>query len=86
MGGSFAIGPLVDGALTSALDWRWIFLINLPLGLLCLWIVWRFVAESKNPRAARVDRLGLVTLTGGLFLQVGQHAEQTTQFALKEAA
>ncbi len=70
MGGSFAIGPLVGGALTSALDWRWIFLINLPLGLLCLWIVWRFVAESKNPRAPRVDRLGLVTLTGGLFLLV----------------
>jgi EmrB/QacA subfamily drug resistance transporter len=70
MGGSFAIGPLVGGALTSGLDWRWIFLINLPLGLLCLWIVRRFVAESKDPRAPRVDRPGLVTLTGGLFLLV----------------
>jgi EmrB/QacA subfamily drug resistance transporter len=70
MGGSFAVGPLVGGALTSALDWRWIFLINLPLGLMCLWIVRRFVAESLDPRAPRVDRLGLVTLTGGLFLLV----------------
>jgi EmrB/QacA subfamily drug resistance transporter len=70
MGGSFAIGPLVGGALTSGLDWRWIFLINLPLGLLCLWIVRRFVAESKDPRAPRGDRPGLVTLTGGLFLLV----------------
>jgi EmrB/QacA subfamily drug resistance transporter len=70
MGGSFAIGPLVGGALTSGLDWRWIFLINLPLGLLCLWIVSRFVAESKDSRAPRVDRAGLVTLTGGLFLLV----------------
>src|SRR5215208_2827321 len=70
MGGSFAVGPLVGGALTSALDWRWIFLINLPLGLLCLWIVRRFVAESMDPRAPRVDRPGLVTLTGGLFLLV----------------
>jgi EmrB/QacA subfamily drug resistance transporter len=70
MGGSFAIGPFVGGALTSALDWRWIFLINLPLGLLCLWIVRTYVAESKNPRAPRVDRAGLVTLTGGLFLLV----------------
>jgi EmrB/QacA subfamily drug resistance transporter len=70
MGGSFAIGPLVGGALTSGLDWRWIFLINLPLGLGCLWIVRRFVAESLDPRAPRVDRAGLVTLTGGLFLLV----------------
>jgi EmrB/QacA subfamily drug resistance transporter len=70
MGASFAVGPLVGGALTSGLDWRWIFLINLPLGLACLWIVRRFVVESKNPRAPRVDRAGLVTLTGGLFLLV----------------
>jgi EmrB/QacA subfamily drug resistance transporter len=70
MGGSFAVGPLVGGALTSGLDWRWIFLINLPLGLMCLSIVRRFVAESRDPRAARVDRPGLVTLTGGLFLLV----------------
>jgi EmrB/QacA subfamily drug resistance transporter len=70
MGGSFAVGPLVGGALTSGLTWRWIFLINLPLGLLCLAIVRRFVAESLDPRAARVDRPGLVTLTGGLFLLV----------------
>jgi EmrB/QacA subfamily drug resistance transporter len=70
MGASFAVGPLVGGALTSALDWRWIFLINLPLGLACLWIVRRLVAESMDPRAPRVDRPGLVTLTSGLFLLV----------------
>jgi EmrB/QacA subfamily drug resistance transporter len=70
MAGSFAIGPLVGGALTSGLGWRWIFLINLPLGLLCLWIVRHAVVESKDPRAPRVDRPGLATLTGGLFLLV----------------
>jgi len=70
MGGSFAVGPLVGGVLTSGLDWRWIFLINLPLGLACLWIVRRSVAESRNPAAPRVDIPGLLTLTGGLFLLV----------------
>jgi MFS family permease len=70
MPGAFAIGPLVGGALTSGLDWRWIFLINLPLGVLCLWIVNRHVEESKNPHAPRVDVAGLLTLTGALFLLV----------------
>src|ERR1700709_1230523 len=33
IGAAFAVGPLVGGALTSGLDWRWIFIVNLPLGL-----------------------------------------------------
>ncbi len=70
MPGAFAIGPLVGGALTSGLDWRWIFLINLPIGALCLWIVRRHVAESLNPGAPRVDVAGLLTLTGALSLLV----------------
>src|SRR3954453_915138 len=70
MPGAFAIGPLVGGALTAWLDWRWIFLINLPLGVACLWIVRRHVAESLDPRAPRVDVAGLITLTGALFLLV----------------
>src|SRR3954453_13062873 len=70
MGGAFAVGPLVGGALTSGLDWRWIFLINLPLGLLCLQILRRHVVESLDPRAPRVDVPGLLTLTSGLFLLV----------------
>ncbi len=68
--GSFAIGPLVGGVLTSALDWQWVFLINIPIGLACLAITrWR-VEESSDPAARRIDWAGLVTLTGGLSLLV----------------
>jgi EmrB/QacA subfamily drug resistance transporter len=70
IGASFAVGPLVGGALTSGLDWQWIFLINLPLGALCLWITRTKVVESRDPRARRVDRLGQATLAPALFLLV----------------
>jgi EmrB/QacA subfamily drug resistance transporter len=70
IGASFAIGPAVGGALTSGLGWRWVFLVNLPIGLLCLYIAIAKVRESRESHARPVDRLGLVTLTGGLFLLV----------------
>jgi EmrB/QacA subfamily drug resistance transporter len=70
IGASFAVGPLVGGALTSGLGWRWIFLINLPLGLVCLAITRTHVRESKDAFARRVDVGGLLTLTAGLFLLI----------------
>src|SRR5215210_9302492 len=70
IGGAFAIGPLVGGALTSGLDWRWIFLVNLPLGLLCLAITLRSVEESRDPNARKLDWPGQLTLAPGLFLLV----------------
>jgi MFS family permease len=70
IGASFAIGPLVGGALTSGLDWQWIFLVNIPLGLACIWITRVHVRESRDPRARRVDVPGQVALGSGLFLLV----------------
>src|ERR671927_739408 len=58
IGGTFALGPLVGGALTSGIDWQWIFLINIPLGIASIYITRTYVAESRDPRAPRVDWLG----------------------------
>ena len=66
-----AIGPLVGGLLTSGLDWQWIFLVNIPLGVFCLWITWAKVEESRDPAAPRIDWPGQITLTAGLLLLVG---------------
>jgi EmrB/QacA subfamily drug resistance transporter len=70
IGGTFAVGPLVGGALTSGLDWQWIFLINIPLGIACLWITRSYVRESRDPAAPPVDWAGQAALVAGLFLLV----------------
>src|SRR5215208_5641591 len=70
IGASFAIGPLAGGLLTSGLDWQWIFLVNIPIGIACLAITRVFVAESRDPNAHGIDWGGQVTLTAGLGLLV----------------
>jgi len=70
IGASFAIGPLVGGALTSGFGWRSIFIINIPIGIAALEITRRYVRESRDPQPRRIDWAGQAMLTGGLFLLV----------------
>ncbi len=65
-GVAVAIGPVLGGALTSWLSWRWIFFVNLPIGVFALIVTLREVAESKAPVAKRPDWPGFVTFTLGL--------------------
>src|ERR671935_2103264 len=52
-----ALGPPLGGLLTEA-SWRWIFLVNVPLGLITLWRVRRRFAEIRDPDATVPDILG----------------------------
>jgi EmrB/QacA subfamily drug resistance transporter len=69
-GVAVAIGPVLGGAITSGLSWRWIFLVNLPLGILTLVVTLRYIAESRDPRPRRLDWAGFTTFSAGLGLLV----------------
>ena len=58
-----AIGPLLGGILTSELSWRWIFLVNLPVGVVAVFLTVTRVSESKAPHARRPDWAGFLLFT-----------------------
>jgi EmrB/QacA subfamily drug resistance transporter len=60
-------GPSLGGWLAQAVSWRSVFYINLPVGLLALWLSWRFVpADRHEAREERFDQAGALAFTAGL--------------------
>jgi len=54
------IGPPLGGFLVTYASWHWIFLINIPIGILGIYLVLRFISEVKDAQAPRLDAVGFV--------------------------
>jgi EmrB/QacA subfamily drug resistance transporter len=70
IGVAVASGPLVGGILTDALDWRWVFFVNVPVGAFALFVALTRMRESRDPQATTTDVWGLLTFSSSLFLIV----------------
>ena len=69
IGGSFAVGPLIGGAMTSWFGWRSVFWLNVPVGVVCV-IGALLITESRDPHPRRADWAGQVLSGGAMFLLV----------------
>jgi len=69
--GGGSIGAMLGGVLTSALSWHWVFLVNLPIGLLVIAWSWRLLPVVHTPPATRhLDLVGAISITAALMLAV----------------
>ena len=64
--GGQVMGPVIGGLLVGYLSWRWIFLVNVPIGIVLLGALVKFVPDSPRLARTRTDVRGLVLM--GLFI------------------
>jgi len=83
-----AIGPTLGGLITDGLDWRWIFYVNVPVGLAAIWMIYTFLPRDEavhraDGNGATVDWWGLLWLTLGLggFQLVLEQGQQEDWFS-----
>ncbi|MBC6449036.1 DHA2 family efflux MFS transporter permease subunit [Actinokineospora xionganensis] len=63
-------GPIVGGWLVDAADWRWIFLINIPISVVAFVLAWRMLPRDEPESAEPFDFLGMLLLSPGLALVI----------------
>jgi EmrB/QacA subfamily drug resistance transporter len=70
LGLALAVGPVIGGLITDAFGWRWVFLVNVPASAVLIAATLKFVGESRDPNAKRLDLLGTATFSAGLALLI----------------
>jgi len=69
-GAAMALGPTLGGLIAESVDWRWIFLVNLPVCALSDYMVRRVVRESRDAAGRPLDMTGVLLLTLAIALPV----------------
>jgi MFS transporter, DHA2 family, multidrug resistance protein len=57
------LGPTLGGWLTDSYSWRWVFFINLPIGAVAFYGIWRYIHPTAAARRVRFDTFGFLTLS-----------------------
>ena len=65
-----AVGPTVGGIILQYLNWRWIFFINIPLGIIATFLVFIFYKHKVDKKEEKIDFIGFILLASGLFLLI----------------
>jgi DHA2 family multidrug resistance protein len=60
------LGPTLGGWLTDSYNWRWVFFINVPIGAIALYGMWRYLRPDQGRKIMRFDMFGFVTLSLGV--------------------
>lgn len=82
------IGPFAGGLIVNWLPWRFIFFINLPFGLIGLWLTRRHMPDFRDEKAPRLDRTGFILFGTGIALLsyvleiFGEHHHATSPLVL----
>jgi EmrB/QacA subfamily drug resistance transporter len=77
------LGPVVGGLILQNLHWSWIFLVNVPIGVIAFILGWRIIPETESGAAGRLDVRGLVLLSSASsalvygLSQLGTHSSLT---------
>jgi DHA2 family multidrug resistance protein len=81
------LGPTLGGWLTDSYSWRWVFFINVPIGIIAFYGMWRYIRPDPGQRHSRFDFFGFATLSlalGSLQLLLDR-GQQNDWFSSTEA-
>ena len=77
------LGPIIGGVLIERLSWHWAFFVNVPVGLMAMWLIYHHMPDYKGDRKRPLDVIGLVLFgSGAALLQPARTATPSAQAAI----